>query len=156
MIDTTIPGYGKLQLDYLVCDYNGTLAVDGRLIEGVGSRIDALSRHLEVHVLTADTFGKAKAGLAELACSLTILPEGQQDIGKLAYIQQLGTQRCVCMGNGRNDLLMLKEAALGVALILAEGACVDTVAAADVVCTDITQALDLLLNPLRLTATLRS
>jgi P-type E1-E2 ATPase len=156
MIDTTIPGYGRLQLDYLVCDYNGTLAVDGRLIDGVGSRINALSRHLEVHVLTADTFGKAQAGLAGLACCLSILPQDLQDVGKLTYIQQLGAKRCVCMGNGRNDHLMLKEAALGVALILAEGACVETVVAADVLCTEITQALDLLLNPLRLTATLRS
>ena len=56
----------------------------------------------------------------------------------------------------RNDRLMLKEAALGIAVILKEGASAESVAAADVVCTDIVAALELLQNPLRLIATLRT
>jgi soluble P-type ATPase len=51
---------------------------------------------------------------------------------------------------------MLKEAVLGIAVILTEGAAVETVVAADVVCTSINAALELLKNPLRLAATLRS
>jgi soluble P-type ATPase len=63
------------------------------------------------------------------------------------------------VGNGRNDQLMLKEAALGIAVILEEGAAAATLNAtlnaADVVCTHIVSALELLTNPLRLMATLR-
>jgi soluble P-type ATPase len=60
------------------------------------------------------------------------------------------------MGNGKNDCLMPTASALGVAVIQGEGASFETLASADVVCTDIRFALSLLNNPLRLIATLRS
>ena len=156
MIEVDIPGYRTLQLEYLVLDHNGTLAVDGMLKPGVAECLQKLSSDVIIYVVTADTFGKAAAQLAGIPCELTILPAGSQDIGKLEFIQKLGTERTVCMGNGRNDRLMLKNAALGIAVILEEGAAVETVSAADVVCSGIVPALELLLYPLRLTATLRS
>ncbi|MEW6673856.1 MAG: ATPase P [Thermodesulfobacteriota bacterium] len=156
MIEISIPGRGKLQCRYLVLDYNGTLAVDGRLIDGVGEALRRLSDMVEIHVLTADTFGKARSGLAGIDCRLSILPKDRQDTGKRDYITALGAEGCVCVGNGRNDRLMLKEASLGIAVIQAEGAAADTLLAADVVCSDIVSALELLSNPLRLVATLRS
>jgi soluble P-type ATPase len=51
---------------------------------------------------------------------------------------------------------MVKEAALGIAVIEKEGAAVETLLAADIVCGNILDALELLLNPKRLIATLRS
>ena len=51
---------------------------------------------------------------------------------------------------------MLAEAALGIAVVGPEGAAAATLAAADVVAPGIFSALDLLANPLRLTATLRA
>ena len=156
MIEVDIPGYRTLQLEHLVLDHNGTLAVDGILRPGVQECLQKLSSDVTIYVVTADTFGKAGAQLAGIPCELTILPSGDQDVGKLEFIQKLGIERTVCMGNGRNDRLMLKEAALGVAVILEEGAAVETVSAADVVCSGIVPALELLLYPLRLTATLRS
>ena len=77
-------------------------------------------------------------------------------MGKLDYVKELGCENTVCIGNGRNDRLMLKEARLGIAVILTEGVAQSTLSSADVVCTNIVSALELLLNPLRLTATLRS
>ena len=156
MIEIDIPGYRKLQLGHLVLDYNGTLACDGELIEGVGPRLQELSRQLQIHVVTADTFGKVRDQMAGLACEVVVLPVENQDAGKLDYINRLGAAQTVCMGNGRNDRLMLEAAALGVVLIQEEGAAVATVVAADVVCRDICAALDLLAEPLRLVATLRS
>jgi soluble P-type ATPase len=94
--------------------------------------------------------------MAGLACEVVVLPVENQDAGKLDYINRLGAAQTVCMGNGRNDRLMLEAAALGVVLIQEEGAAVATVVAADVVCRDICAALDLLAEPLRLVATLRS
>ena len=156
MIEIKIPGYKNLHLKYLVLDHNGTLAVDGILLSGVKERLKALSAGLEIHVLTADTFGKALSQLEGVPCKLSILPLDDQDTGKLAYVKKLGREHTVSIGNGRNDRLMLKEAALGITVILEEGAAVGTLTSADVVCKDILSALDLLSHPLRLTATLRS
>jgi len=156
MVEIKIPGYKTLQLKHLVLDHNGTLAVDGILLSGVKNRLMALSADLEIHVLTADTFGKARSQLEGVPCKLSILPIDNQDTGKLAYVKKLGAEHTVCIGNGRNDRLMLKEAALGITVILEEGSAVETLTSADVVCKDILSALELLSNPLRLTATLRS
>lgn len=156
MIEIGIPGHKTLQLEHLVLDYNGTLACDGQLIPGVAQRLTELATSLHIHVLTADTFGKARSGMGDIPCTLSILPLEHQDTGKLGYVEALGPGSAVCIGNGRNDCLMLKESALGIAVILEEGAAMATIHDADVVCTSIVSALELLSNPLRLVATLRS
>lgn len=155
MLQFDIPGYGALRLEHLVLDYNGTLACDGILIDGARERLGALSSQLKIHVITADTFGKVKSALVGIPCELTILPPENQDAGKLAFVQRLGCDKTVCIGNGRNDRLMLEAAALGIALIQREGAAGKTLMAADVVVTSVLEALDLLIHPLRLVATLR-
>lgn len=156
MLEISIPGFGPLELECLVLDYNGTLACDGELLPGIAESLRSLSATFEIHVLTADTFGKAAARLVGLPCRLVVLPEADQDVGKLEYVQSLGATRTVAVGNGRNDRLMLNEAALGIAVIGPEGAAGVTLAAANVVAPDILSALALLANPLRLTATLRA
>ena len=50
---------------------------------------------------------------------------------------------------------MLKKSVLGIALIQGEVASVMTVQSADIVCICIIDALDLLINPVRIVATLR-
>jgi soluble P-type ATPase len=156
MIEVQIPGFGDLTIKHLVCDYNGTLACDGTMLPGVGSLLEELSRLVEIHVLTADTFGLAREQLQGLSCTLRILPESSQDAGKQDYVKLLGSETTICVGNGRNDRLMLEEAIVGIALIQEEGASAATLESADVVCRSIGDALTLLLNPKRLTATLRS
>jgi soluble P-type ATPase len=156
MISIDIPGFGRLAIDHLVLDYNGTLALDGVLVPGVGDLLNSLARELTVHVVTADTFGKAAAGLSGTDCRLTILDSGHQDQAKVEFVSQLGAEQTASIGNGRNDALMLEKSALGIAVILGEGASAESVNAADIVCTDICAALELLMHPLRLTATLRS
>ena len=156
MIQVDIPGYGRLEVEHLVLDYNGTLAIDGILMDRVAELLNQLSHHISIHVLTADTFGKAGEGLSQVNCALTVLPKKDQDKGKLAFVEKLGSQRTVSVGNGRNDRRMLKASALGIAVILEEGCAVETLMSADIACPSIQSALELLLNPLRLTATLRS
>ena len=155
MLEIDIPGYRALRLAHLVLDYNGTLACDGELLDGVRDRLTALAGMLQIHILTADTFGKARAQLVGMPCVLSILSADDQDRRKLEYIQRLGTEATVCVGNGRNDRRMLQEAGLGIVVVQAEGAAVQTVLAADVLAPDILTALDLLTHPLRLVATLR-
>jgi soluble P-type ATPase len=156
LLSIQIPGFGSLTLEHVVLDYNGTLAVDGVLIPGVKEVLNLLSEKLTVHVVTADTFGLAAKGLYGVNCQLTVLEKGHQDQAKADFVHRLGTDRTVSVGNGRNDALMLSASRLGIAVILAEGASTVSLNAADIVCTDIVCALELLTHPLRLTATLRS
>ena len=155
MIEIDIPGYKGLVLGYLVMDYNGTLAVDGALLAGVKERLAVLGEELEIHVVTADTFGKVREELAWVGCKVVVLEERDQVGAKGEYVLSLGAEYVVGIGNGRNDRLMLKEAELGIALVQAEGAAVETVMAADMVCGSILDGLDLLIHPTRLVAGLR-
>ena len=156
MIEIKIPGHPDLTLEHLVLDYNGTLAIDGRPIPGVRAALEALADKLEIHVVTADTFGKAVVALQDYPCRLSILPPGDQALAKQEYVQALGAVRTAAAGNGRNDRLMLKAAALGMVVMQAEGTAVEALLAADVAAPDIVSALGLLANPLRLVAALRS
>lgn len=155
LLQIDIPGFGALRLQHLVLDYNGTIACDGELIAGVGERLHALSTQLAIHVVTADTFGKARSALAVIPCQVEILASTGQEWAKLRYVQRLGSEHVVAIGNGRNDCLMLRAAALGIAVVLAEGAAFETIAAARIVTNGVADALNLLINPLRLVATLR-
>ncbi|HTO48610.1 MAG TPA: HAD hydrolase family protein [Burkholderiales bacterium] len=156
MLAIDVPGLGVLALEHLVLDFNGTLAVDGELLAGLGDRLTAAAARLSIHVLTADTHGTAKRALAGLPCALCVVGQPDQAEAKLRFVESLGTERVAAIGNGRNDRLMLTAVRLGIAVVQREGAAAETIAAADVVVPTIEDALDLLLWPLRLVATLRS
>jgi P-type E1-E2 ATPase len=155
VIQIAIPGRSPLQIDHLVLDFNGTLAHDGQLLEGVAERITALSAQLKIHILTADTHGSARAQVADLPCELAILPAAEQDTAKREFVLGLGATQTASIGNGLNDRLMLREATLGIAVLGKEGVAVGAITSADVLTSDIIDALDLLIHPLRLIATLR-
>jgi soluble P-type ATPase len=139
-----------------VLDYNGTLAIDGRLIPGVKARLNRLAASAALHVITADTFGKARASLRGVHCTLEILKRGGEDRSKAALVRRLGARRVACIGNGRNDRLMLQGAALGIVVVQREGGAAEALQAADIIVHDVRDALELLLEPRRLIATLRS
>ena len=147
-----IPGRGALELRHLVLDLNGTIAVDGRVLAPVRRRLPALARVLEVRVLTADTFGTAARELSGLPVTLSPVRTGRD---KAALVRSLGASGVAAVGNGANDAIVLRRAGLGVAVIGREGAAAAAVAAADVVVARVEDALDLLLRPGRLAATLR-
>ncbi len=155
MLQINIPNYKTLHLENLVLDYNGTLACDGKLLAGVAERLQTLSAQVNIHVLTADTFGSVREALAGVPVEISILPAENQDTGKLRYLVKLGPETTAAVGNGRNDNLMLQTAALGIAVCQTEGAAGQTLLVADVVTPTIQDALDLLIHPLRVAATLR-
>ena len=150
-----IPGFGSLALAPLVLDFNGTLALDGRLREGVAPRLQALAGALAIHVVTGDTHGTARNQLQGLPVTLTVLDPDHQAEAKLAYLRRLGPKACAAIGNGRNDRLMLGEAALGIAVTGPEGTSPEALHAAHLFVPDPCEALDLLAHPRRLVASLR-
>ena len=156
MIKLRIPGQGDAwELQCLVLDLNGTLALDGQLLPGVKERIIMLARDLDIYILTADTFGTAAEQFKDLPCRLQLLTFEDQIRQKEDFIKKLGTEHCAAIGNGMNDRRMLQAAKLGVCITGPEGAASGTLQAADIVIPDITAALDLLIYTKRLTATLR-
>ena len=150
-----IPGYKELDLRYLVLDYNGTIAMGGKIKESVKERIRKLAEEMEIVVLTADTYGTAEEACRDLPVRIQTFPNENALPAKMAVVEELGLDACAAIGNGRNDKLMLRASALAVAVIEQEGMCGRLLNEADVCTRSIEDALDLLLYPVRLVATLR-
>ena len=156
MIEIGIPGRGIYKLDHLVLDVSGTIARDGVLTPGVSERVAKLRSSVEVHLLTADTHGKQDAIDAELGLQgVRLKAKASEAEQKADFVSGLGPAGVVAVGNGANDALMLGVAAIGIAVLGKEGLSVATLQKADLVVADILDALDLLLYPRRLVATLR-
>ncbi len=155
MIEISIPGRGTLQLEHLVSDVNGTLALDGVLIDGLVKRIASVRDRITVHLLTADTHGKQAIIDRQLNLFATQLTGGNEQEQKRAYIEKLGSEKVIAIGQGANDAAMLKEAALGICVMSQEGVAVETLLSADIIVPSISAAFDLLDKPLRIVATLR-
>lgn len=155
MIEIRIPGLGEFNLEHLVLDVNGTLACDGHLIPGVEENLSALSGKIHLHLVTADTYGMQAGIDARLGLKSECIGPVNQALEKLEYVRRLGSRSVAAIGNGANDALMLKEAALGILVIGPEGASVEALQCAGIVVADIHHALELLLHPRRVAATLR-
>ena len=151
-----IPGMETIEIKNAVFDYNGTIAIEGQLIEGVGEAINELAGEISFHVVTADTFGSVEEQLADIDCKVVKISEQKQDVSKLDYLLRLGKENTLCVGNGRNDTLMLKQAVIGIALILDEGVCIESLLAADIACKSIMDVFAYFKNPNRIKATLRN
>ncbi len=155
MIELTIPGRETIRLEHLVCDVNGTLAVDGKLIDGVARALSSLRDRLTLHLLTADTHGQQNTIDHQLGAHAVRIPAGDESEAKAAYVRSLGQGGVVAVGQGTNDAGMLRAARLGVAVLSPEGTAAEALAAADLVVPDILSALGLLERPMRLVASLR-
>ena len=144
-----------MQLQHLVCDVNGTLAVDGQLPDGLGRALTALRDRLTIHLLTADTHGRQHIIDQQLNLKAVRIQPGQEALQKAEYIQRLDAASVVAIGQGANDAEMLKAAGLGICVLSVEGTAVEALLAADLVTANIFDALELLEKPLRIVASLR-
>lgn len=140
---------------HLVLDLNGTLSLDGAIIEGVPERIGLLRSLVDIIIVTADTRGKAKELGQSLQVKIHKVDTGDERAQKCTLVQQLGSETVVSIGNGSNDASMLKESILGICVFGPEGASSEAMANCDLVVTDINAALDLFIKQDRLIATLR-
>lgn len=155
MIRVSIPGGDDIEFHHLVLDMNGTLTTNGLLPDGVAQLIEQLRDKLAIHLLTADTFGTGAQVSRELGIEMFTVSSDSGTIDKANFIASLNPAGAAAIGNGKNDLEMFKQAELSIAVIGQEGCSVAALLHADIVVTNIIDALNLLLNPSRLRATLR-
>ena len=155
MIRFNVPGLGDQQLEHLVMDVNGTLAVDGRLIEGVALKLSSLQGLLTIHLLTADTYGRQNEIDQQLGVTAVRIHPGGEVLQKAEYVRKLGSETVAAIGQGANDAEMLKAARLGICVLSVEGTARDALRACDLVAPTILSALELFEKRQRITASLR-
>jgi soluble P-type ATPase len=155
MINVQIPGRSDLVIESILLDVNGTLALDGELVEGVAERVGQLRKLARLVILTADTHGGATRLGEYLGLEVVLLDPHEGAPQKLKRLLDLDADSSATIGNGANDVLMLERSALGICVVGREGASTEALLKADIVVTDIRDALDLFLNPRRVAATLR-
>ena len=151
-----IPGREQIEIKHVIFDYNGTIAIDGKLIKDVKAKINQFAETIHFHVITADTYGTVAAELEGVNCTLVNLSSSAQFKRKTDYLNHLGANHTLSVGNGYNDKALLKQSRLGIALIQAEGVCTETLLSSDIVCLSIMDVFAYLETPNRLKATLRS
>ncbi|MCX7954276.1 MAG: HAD hydrolase family protein [Bacteroidales bacterium] len=145
----------RYSIEHIIMDYNGTIAIDGKLIPGVTDYLKKLKEKYMLHVITADTFKEVEEQIKDYGVKLTIIKDGYERQQKLLYLEQLGKDKCITIGNGSNDVLMLSKAVISIAVIQNEGISLEALQSAKIICTSIFDAFELCLNPLRIIATLR-
>jgi P-type E1-E2 ATPase len=155
MVKIDIPGVGVYEIEHLVMDVNGTLAVDGQLMDGVAEKVTALRNSLTIHLLTADTHGKQERIDRQLGLTAVRIAPGGESTQKADYVRKLGSEKVAAIGQGANDSGMLSAARLGICVMSAEGVAKDTLLAADLIAPGILPALELFEKPLRIAASLR-
>ena len=155
MLKIHIPGREEMTLSHLILDYNGTIAEDGLIIESIRPRLEELSKELSIYVITADTHGTAAQRCAGLPLKVLTFPTTQVGNIKAEEAAKL-SGGVVTIGNGFNDIQMSDVADLSICVMGREGCCGALLMHTDVVVTSIDDALDLLIKPDRLRATLRT
>lgn len=156
MIVYKIPGRKDLEIKNIVFDYNGTIAKDGKLIEGVKELINSLAEKADIFILTADTYGTVEKECKDIKAKLVTFPRDAAGEAKMEIVEKLGGNNTLCIGNGYNDIAMFKEAILSIAIMGAEGLSAKLLIEADIVVKSIIEGINILLNKNMMKATLRS
>jgi len=155
LIKTDIPGRGNMEIENILLDLNGTIATDGKIPLDVREKINLLSEKVTIYILTADTQGTAEEEVRGMNADMIKIAEEDSKNRKFEFLKTFDFEKTVAIGNGNNDQLILKEAALGIAVMGDEGISASAMKNADVIVKNISDALDLFLKPKRLIATLR-
>ena len=151
MREIVISGREKLIIENVIFDFNGTLAVGGKLIDGVKDALDKL-KEFNVYITSADTYGTLREQFENSEITISIVKTKEE---KLELIENLGVDKTIAIGNGSIDSLMIREAAIGIAVMEAEGVSTKTMMHADIIVQSIFHAFDMLLDTNKLIATLR-
>jgi P-type E1-E2 ATPase len=154
MITIQRPGQEPLEIDFILIDFEGTLALDRRVHPKTKDKINLLSKRTKIYILTTGEKENVDETLNKVKAEIIYLTEGKSSQQKLDLVRQVGEERTVVIGNGIDDALMIEEAGFGICVLSKEGISLETMKKADVLFTNILEALDFLLKPLRQKATL--
>ncbi|MEY7999705.1 HAD family hydrolase [Clostridium sp. Mt-5] len=157
MISLDIPGHRSIEINNVVFDFNGTIAEDGILIKDIEDKIKKLSyKDVHIFIITSDTYGSAMKQCEGLPAEVNVFNEEDVSEYKGKIIEKIGCNSTVAIGNGRNDFEMFKKSILAIDVIGKEGCFAKGLSEADIVVNNIFDAIDLLLKPDRIRATLRT
>jgi soluble P-type ATPase len=154
MIAIQRPRQEPLEVEFILLDFEGTFASDRRVHPKAKDKINLLSKRTKIYILTKGERELVEEVLKKVKAEVIYLKEGEASQRKLDLLRELGAAKTVAIGNGVDDVLMIEEAGLGICVIGKEGAAGEAIEKADVVVTNILDALDFLLKPLRQKATL--
>ncbi|MEM3564845.1 MAG: HAD family hydrolase [Candidatus Jordarchaeaceae archaeon] len=156
MIEFQVPGMGKVEIKNVVFDLNGTLSMNGTISQDVEKKIRQLSQRVNVFIMSSDTRGNLKELAEKLGVDYRRVSSSPENVAKEKFVEELGSENTIAVGNGKNDELMLKKAKLGIAVIGEEGACSSAILNADIIVMSPIHALELIMDPQKIVATLRS
>ena len=148
------PGQEPLEIDFILLDFEGTLASDRRVHPKAKDKINLLSKRTKIYILTKEGKELVEEALKKVKAEIIYLIEGEASQQKLELLRQMGATRTVAIGNGADDAPMMEEACFSICVMSKEGTSAEALKNANVVFIDILDALDFLLKPLRQKATL--
>jgi len=152
-----IPNYKRLEIENILLDINGTIQFNGKISEELKQKIMELKQKFQIILISADTRGNLKEIASELDLNYEKLTENRSEREqKEKIVEKYNKESTIAIGNGNNDELMLKKAALGIAIIGSEGVSIKAITSADIIVTNPIDAIDLILDEKKLIATLRS
>jgi len=149
MIILQRPGRTPLEIEFILLNFEGTLATDRRIHPKAKDKLNLLSKRTNIYILTKGEQEIIREIFKKVNTEVVYFKEGEVSQGKLDLLRQLGAAKSVAIGNGVDDVPMIEEAGLGICIIGVEGTSGEAVKKADVVFTDILYALDFLLKPMR-------
>jgi len=154
MISIERPGQSNLEIEFILIDFEGTLASGCRVHPKAKDKINLLSKRAKIYILTKEEKEHVEEALKKVKAEIIYLTEGESSQKKLDLLRQLGANRTMAIGNGVDDVPMIEEAGFGICVLGKEGTFPEAIKKADVVFMNILDALDFLLKPLRQKATL--
>jgi soluble P-type ATPase len=149
MISIQRPGMENLDIHFVLIDFEGTLAMDGRVHPKAKDKVNLLSKRATITILTKSNREKVEETLRKMKVEILYVTEGDSSQQKLNALQRLGPHQTAVIGNGLDDVRIMEQAGLGMCVIGKEGASAEAMAKADLVVTHVLDALDFLLKPLR-------
>jgi soluble P-type ATPase len=154
MITIQRPGQEPLKIEFILLNFEGTLATDRRVHPKAKDKLNLLSKRSKIYILAKGEQEAIREILKKVKAEVIYLTEGEVSQGKLDLLRQVVAARTVAIGNGVDDAAMIEEAGLGICIIGVQGTSSEAIKKADVVFSDILHALDFLLKPMRHQATL--
>lgn len=150
-----IPKFKTIKVKNIVFDYNGTIATSGFVSSEVFDQIIALTKTFNVFIVTADTFGTVRKRFDATPVEVYIIDRDNGTDDKAQFVETIGAEHTIALGNGNNDDQMLNVSAIGISVLGDEGVSVKTLNSSDLLIKDLLDFFDMVEQPKKLIASLR-